>query len=154
MVYSTILHWGGDNASSDFAELLQHSMDLLLPCVVWKPDLLLRQIYEFEHLELILVRALMFNQNESVRSTVERTFRVICTSLSDVEGDLEPPKVHILKLLLRNLPDSHSGTSLGMGECCEEYFSLMALLVKLCGHTCFSTSSGDVQLILGATDEI
>jgi hypothetical protein len=42
IVYSTILHWGGDNASSDFAELLQHSMDLVLPCVVWKPDLLLR----------------------------------------------------------------------------------------------------------------
>jgi hypothetical protein len=81
MVYSTIVYWGGDDASQDFSELLQHSMDLMLPCIVWKPELLLRQVYEFEHLELTLVRALMFNHNENIRKTVERTFQEICIRL-------------------------------------------------------------------------
>ena len=103
-------------------------MDLILPCVVWKPDLLLRQIYEFPHLELILVKSLMFNQNDQIRKTVERTFQVICKSLPTVEN-MEPPKLHILKLLLRNLPD--------MGDCCEEYFNLTSLLIRECGKDLF-----------------
>jgi hypothetical protein len=97
----------------------------------------------------------MFNQNENVRSTVERTFRVICNSLNHVEGDLEAPKVQILKLLLRNLPESSSNASLGMGECCEEYFSLMSLLIKLCGQENFSTSAANDQIfiIANSSDE-
>jgi hypothetical protein len=60
---------------------VQNSLDLLLPCVVWMPSLLLKEIYEFEHLESLLIRTLMFNQNENVRKSLEKTFRVICLEL-------------------------------------------------------------------------
>jgi hypothetical protein len=128
IVYSIVVHWGGENASQDFTELFQHCMDLILPCVVWKPELLLRQLYEFPHLELIIVKSLMFNQNDQIRKTVERTFQVICKSLPVVEN-MESPKQHILKLLLRNFPD--------MGDCCEEYFNLTSLLIRECGKDLF-----------------
>jgi hypothetical protein len=65
--------------SSDVSHLVQNSLDLLLPCVVWKPEKLLQEIYKFEHLESLLIRTLMFNSNENVRKSLERTFRVICT---------------------------------------------------------------------------
>jgi hypothetical protein len=45
MTYSTIVHWGGDEASKDFSDLLQHSMDLMLPCIVWKPFLLYSEVF-------------------------------------------------------------------------------------------------------------
>ena len=55
----------------------------------------------------------MFNSNENVRKSLERTFRVICTQLeikpnSDLMTDsqqIESPKLYILKILLKNLPD-------------------------------------------------
>jgi hypothetical protein len=31
--------------SSDVSQLVQNSLDLLLPCVVWKPNQLLKEIY-------------------------------------------------------------------------------------------------------------
>lgn len=65
--------------SADASQLVQNSLDLLLPCVVWRPNLLLKEIYEFEHLETLLIRTLMFNPNENVRKSLERTFNVICT---------------------------------------------------------------------------
>ena len=49
---------GEPGKNEALAELLQHALDLMLPCLIWQPELLLREIYEFEHLEKLLVRAL------------------------------------------------------------------------------------------------
>ena len=51
----------------------------MLPCLIWQPDLLLKEIYDFEHLEKLLVRALTVTQDEATRKAVERTFKLICT---------------------------------------------------------------------------
>jgi hypothetical protein len=64
--------------SPEISSLVQNSLDLLLPCVVWKPSLLLKEIYEFENLESLLIRTLMHNSNENVRKSIERTFKIIC----------------------------------------------------------------------------
>jgi hypothetical protein len=61
------------------AALIQHSLDLLLPCVIWQPGLLLKEIYEFEGLEPLLIRALLHNSDQNARKAVERTFKIICT---------------------------------------------------------------------------
>ena len=41
--------------------------------------MLLSEIYKFEHLETLLIRTLMYNSNENVRKSLERTFNVLCT---------------------------------------------------------------------------
>ena len=53
---------------------------------MWQPSLLLKEIYEFEGLEMLLIRALLFNSNEGARKAVERTFRMICTKTVVEEG--------------------------------------------------------------------
>lgn len=70
-------HEQGKNEA--LSELLQHALDLMLPCLIWQPELLLKEIYDFEHLEKLLVRALTQCSDESARRAVERTFRLICT---------------------------------------------------------------------------
>ena len=61
------------------SELLQHALDLMLPCLNWQPELLLKEIFDFEHLERLLVKALTLTRDEGARKAVERTFRLICT---------------------------------------------------------------------------
>ena len=61
------------------SELLQHALDLMLPCLIWQPELLLKEIYDFEHLEKLLIRALTQTQDENARKAIERTFKIICT---------------------------------------------------------------------------
>lgn len=41
--------------------------------------MLLSEIYKFEYLETLLIRTLMYNSNENVRKSLERTFKVLCT---------------------------------------------------------------------------
>ena len=65
--------------SKEVSSLVQNSLDLLLPCVVWKPNQLLKEIYEFEHLESLLINTLMFSSNENVRRSLEKTFKTICS---------------------------------------------------------------------------
>ena len=87
----------------------------MLPCLIWQPELLLKEIYDFEHLEKLLIRALTHTHDENARKAVERTFRIICTyklqlnkggadSLTEdvqaASGRLQSPKIHILKILL------------------------------------------------------
>mmetsp|Transcript_22808 Transcript_22808/g.22029 ORF Transcript_22808/g.22029 Transcript_22808/m.22029 type:complete len:133 (-) Transcript_22808:1665-2063(-) len=79
--------------SQDVSHLIQNSLDLLLPCVVWNPEKLLEEIYRFEHLESLLIRTLMFNSNESVRKSLERTFKVICTQLEINKGNKKEPAI-------------------------------------------------------------
>ncbi|MFO0116622.1 MAG: hypothetical protein ACK521_03070 [bacterium] len=57
---------------------MQHAIDLLLPCIVWQPDLLLREVMDYSGLETLL-RALLQNPHEGTRKTMERAFRIICT---------------------------------------------------------------------------
>jgi hypothetical protein len=64
--------------SPEISSLVQNSLDLLLPCIVWKPSMLLKEIYEFDNLENLLIRTLMQNPNENVRKSIERTFKIIC----------------------------------------------------------------------------
>lgn len=64
--------------STEVSSLVQNSLDLLLPCIVWKPHLLLKEIYNFENLESLLIRTLLHNSNEHVRKSIERTFKIIC----------------------------------------------------------------------------
>ena len=47
-------------ANEALSELLQHALDLMLPCLIWQPDLLLKEIYDFENLEKLLIRALTY----------------------------------------------------------------------------------------------
>ena len=67
------------DSTTEISQLVQNSLDLLLPCVVWKPNQLLKEIYEFEHLESLLIRTLMYSNNENVRKSLERTFKIICS---------------------------------------------------------------------------
>jgi len=79
IVYSAVMFWDNPNNSSasagtkdhqaneELAELLQHALDLLLPCVVWQPAMLLKEISAFEGLESLLTRTLLSNTTESTR---------------------------------------------------------------------------------------
>ncbi len=68
----------------------------------------------------------MFNSNENVRRSLERTFKIICSDkiLGSIENEqnsssfenkdsnnhinaIESPKHYILKILLSNMPDSN-----------------------------------------------
>lgn len=67
----------------------------------------------------------MFNSNENVRRSLERTFKIICSDkiLGNIENEqnsssfenkdnnqtkaIESPKHYILKILLSNMPDSN-----------------------------------------------
>ena len=73
--------------SPEVSSLVQNCLDLLLPCIVWRPNQLLKEIYQFENLESLLIRTLMHNQNENVRRSIERTFKIICK-------DFDPEKVN------------------------------------------------------------
>lgn len=78
----------------------------------------------------MLIRTLMHNKNESVRKSIERTFKVICSeSMIDVreDGVTESPRVYVLRMLLRNLPEVDVKS-----DHCEEYFNLTTFLMKLC----------------------
>lgn len=70
------------------SELLQHALDLMLPCLIWQPDLLLKEIYDFANLEKLLICALTTTQSENARKAVERTFRTICTHKLQVNRGL------------------------------------------------------------------
>lgn len=76
--------------SPEVSSLVQNSLDLLLPCIVWRPQLLLKEIYDFENLESLLIRTLMQNSNENVRRSIERTFKIICNESYEVKGSQEP----------------------------------------------------------------
>jgi len=78
----------------------------------------------------------MHNSNENVRKSIERTFKIICSeSMIDLrsqdsllqEGITESPRVYILRILIRNLPEIEVKS-----DHCEEYFNLITFLMKLC----------------------
>ena len=112
----------------------------------------MKEIYEFENLESLLIRTLLKNSNENVRKSIERTFKIICnedavnqskyvpkdelmnddSSLNKAAEELQgklpiSPKVYILKILLLNLPDTNEKT-----DYCEEFFNLITYLMKQC----------------------
>lgn len=106
----------------------------MLPCLIWQPELLLREIYEFEHLEQLLVRALTHSKDENARKAVERTFRLICTHKMQKEMVVTTPsylapKVHIAKILLKNLPGQASPSE----QHYEEFFNLITSIIRACG---------------------
>jgi hypothetical protein len=58
LIYKAVLFC---DSADVVASLVQNSLDLLLPCIVWRPQLLLKEIYSFENLESLLIRTLMHN---------------------------------------------------------------------------------------------
>ena len=72
--------------NEELAALIQHSLDLLLPCVMWQPGLLLKEIYQFPELEQLLIRSLMHNSDQNARKAVERTFRMICKKFNNEQN--------------------------------------------------------------------
>ncbi|CDW85633.1 ubiquitin carboxyl-terminal hydrolase family protein [Stylonychia lemnae] len=128
--------------SNEASSLVQNCLDLLLPCVVWKPNQLLKEIYEFHHLESLLIRTLMYSSNEQVRKSLERTFKIICSEKiiqgqsknqesqsSGEQLDVESPKIYILRILLNNMPEINQKS-----DSCEEYFNLLTQLISQCKH--------------------
>lgn len=83
---------------------MQHAVDLLLPCVMWQPDLLLREIEEYPGLETLLVHSLLHNPHEGTRKSIERTFRIICTSKPD---ERRAVRTLVLRLLMKNMPKAN-----------------------------------------------
>lgn len=80
------------------------------------------------------MRALTHSKDESARKAVERTFRLICTHKlqKDVVATTPTylaPKVHIAKILFKNLPSQVSASE----QHYEEFFNLIASIVRACG---------------------
>lgn len=146
-------------ANEALSELLQHALDLMLPCLIWQPELLLKEIYDFESLEKLLIRALTQTQDETARKAVERTFKTICThklqvskgAATQISADdmtetarMQSPKVHILQILLKNLPGPEAQLSH-----CEEFFNLIASIIRSCGDNFVLESSDAIKDIGG-----
>jgi len=88
----------------------------------------------------------MHNKNESVRRSIERTFKVICSeSMPDARqvevGVTESPRIYILRMLLRNLPEVDVKS-----DHCEEYFNLTTYLMKLCQNNFKAQEQGKLIL--------
>lgn len=124
--------------SPEVSSLVQNSLDLLLPCIVWRPQQLMKEIYQFENLESLIIRTLMHNSNESVRRSIERTFKIISNEGGELKAmnptnnednvlkhNAVPPKVYILRILLKNLPEITDKS-----DYCEEFFNLITYLMK------------------------
>jgi len=76
-----------------------------------------------------------------VRRSIERTFKTICNDYESAKSTSGaqaasseneqlpqvPPKVYILRLLLKNLPEVNEKS-----DHCEEYFNLITHLIKQC----------------------
>jgi len=142
VVLFAVLHWPDETATqpmpseSDQSEQLSHlvqlAVDLILPCVVWQPDLLLKEVHDFQALETLLVRGLLHTPNEPTRKAIERAFRLICTNKHDQEDlQLSSLSTSLLLLLLKNMPRA-SDIDARLMQRCEEYFGLIAILIKTC----------------------
>lgn len=137
--------------------LVQNCLDLLLPCLLWDPSINMDQLYNFVHLEQLLIIGLIKSKNEKIRRSIEQTFKVLCNYIEEKNAKLEGhkedkmssligepckasllteanPKLFILQILLKNLPQSKSkGRLRNMeNEYFEEYFNLISSLIKLC----------------------
>ena len=124
----TLEEMAGDK---DMRRLVETALDLLLPCVIAKSDELVPVLYDYKDFEGLLVRTLMFSGSETIRKTMEHTFRVICTHVRQSEVEeykkVEHPKLYLLNILLRNLPDNNTKS-----DRCEEYFNLLTNLIRIC----------------------
>lgn len=116
---------------------MQHTLDLLLPCIIWQPNLLLREISEFQNLESLLIKGLSLRGCPGARKAIERTFRLICTTKihrSDTSlslNDAQSPCIQILKILLKNLHIVSENAQLGVNQFnYDEYILLVAALLK------------------------
>jgi hypothetical protein len=59
-------------------QLVQNSLDLLLPCLLWDPQILMGQLYQYEHFEKLLIQGLIHNKSEKIRKSIEQTFKTLC----------------------------------------------------------------------------
>ena len=76
-----------------------------------------------------MTRSLIYSKDQGTRKAIERTFRTICTHKlkSDRESTgISAPKVYILKILLKNLPQPNLPQTVP----CEEYFNLITSIIR------------------------
>lgn len=121
-----------------------------------------------------MISGLIKSKNETIRKSIEQTFKVLCHHIEDKQGKEEAatkqatheepvgsgsslvandqmkqlaknesdlnPKLFILKILIKNLPQSVvKGRLRNMeNEFFDEYFGLLSSLIKICQHD-FST---------------
>lgn len=84
----------GNQLSTDHAELIQHSLDLILPFLIFQPEHV-ATVINFEHIQLILLRTLQAS-DDSVRGSAERLFGNLIKSNTEM-------RQFILKTLLASL---------------------------------------------------
>ena len=58
--------------------LVQNSLDLLLPCLLWDPQVLMSQLYRYEHFERLLISGLINSKSEKIRKSIEQNFKTLC----------------------------------------------------------------------------
>ena len=58
--------------------LIELCFDLILPCIIWRPDVLIPIFYKFHNIENFIVSSLKFKGDEWIRKTVAHVFRLIC----------------------------------------------------------------------------
>lgn len=66
--------------------LVQNSLDLLLPCLLWDPQVLMSQLYKYEHFERLLISGLINSKSEKIRKSIEQNFRTLCDHIQDQQA--------------------------------------------------------------------
>jgi hypothetical protein len=69
--------------------LVQNCLDLLLPCILWEPTQLMEQLYKFQHFERLMISGLIKSKNETIRKSIEQTFKVLCHHIEDKQAKEE-----------------------------------------------------------------
>jgi hypothetical protein len=61
----------GSESQDPIPPLVQNCMDLLLPCILWEPRVLMKHLYGFADFEQLLIDGLMRNPNERIRKSID-----------------------------------------------------------------------------------
>ncbi|CAG9332998.1 unnamed protein product [Blepharisma stoltei] len=119
--------------------LIESALDLLLPIVIYKPNLLC-DLYEKESFKQLIIASLLVTENSSIRETMKNTLSTISETIKNPPNGIEPPKEFLLKILLEKIPKD--STSI-----CDEFFDLLTIIIELCNFTDPSLMSDSIELI-------
>jgi len=105
-------------------ESVQSSLDLLLPMIVFKPELL-PDLYNRSNFNNLIASTLLTCSCSEVRESIKATFGIVAESVEELPESIQLPKHFFLETLLAKLPT-------GQNPYCHEFFELVNKLLELC----------------------
>lgn len=112
---------------SEAVTLIESALDLLLPIIIYKPNLL-PELYQKENFRQLIITSLLRTENSVIRESMKLTLSTISETIKSLPNDIELPRTFLLRSLIEKLPKDNN-------DICDEFFELFAKILELCNFS-------------------